>query len=383
MNAAPNDIETASSVSGRRLRVLILSIVPSPYQRDLFAALNDRPEIELSVVYCERGSPDSPWAKKELRDFETVLPGFYLSWGGSRFLVNRDLPDLSDVDLLILNGYMTLAAQRLLRKWVGKLPVLFWGERMVGSFSGLKGMVQKCLAEPLKKIDGIVAIGSRAEKDYAERFLDLPIFNLPYYCDLSEFIRRKPVSRPHEPITILFCGQMIARKGVDVLFEAFVKLVKYSKENLRLLLVGREAEVYDMMRPLEKEVRECVDYVGFQQPETLPAYFAQADIFVLPSRYDGWGVVVNQALGAGLPVICSDEVGAGFDLVDEGENGYVFKADDADDLLRCLKPYVDDPQIINQASKHSSEKAEAWSPEKGAAKWITIFEELNLNVPKA
>ena len=77
---------------------------------------------------------------------------------------------------------------------------------------------------------------------------------------------------------------------------------------------------------------------AFHDPGTgLLDDFAQADVFVLPSRYDGWGVVVNQALAAGLPIITSDEVGAGFDLVEPGSNGFRVRAGEVDDLHRAQR----------------------------------------------
>src|SRR5204863_7012159 len=100
----------------------------------------------------------------------------------------------------------------------------------------------------------------------------------------------------------------------------------------RLLLVGREAELPSLLAALPESVRARVRYAGFQAPESLPGFFAQADVFVLPSRYDGRGVVVNQALGAGLPVVVSDHAGAAHDLVRPLENGYHFPAGNSEAL---------------------------------------------------
>ena len=118
---------------------------------------------------------------------------------------------------------------------------------------------------------------------------------------------------------------MIARKGLDHLLAAFAA-VAARHSHVRLLLVGREAELPQMLKALPPEVRARVEYAGFQPPEALPRYFAQADVFVLPSRYDGWGVVVNQAIGAGLPVVCSDAVGAAYDLVEDERKRAPFPA---------------------------------------------------------
>src|SRR5206468_3627451 len=137
---------------------------------------------------------------------------------------------------------------------------------------------------------------------------------------LSAFLSSPRRVRRDGRLRFFFCGQMIRRKGVDLLLIAFDRLITRGVD-IELLLVGREADLPEFMSAMSPEARARVRYEGFQAPERLPEYFSQADVFVLPSRHDGWGVVVNQALGAGLPVITSDAVGAGLDLVEDGVNG--------------------------------------------------------------
>jgi glycosyltransferase involved in cell wall biosynthesis len=94
---------------------------------------------------------------------------------------------------------------------------------------------------------------------------------------------------------------------------------------------------------------------------------------VLPSRYDGWGVVVNQALGAGLPIICSDMVGAGFDLVEEEVNGARFPVGDSGVLATQMQRFITEPSLSERWGKASRERARLWTPEAGAAKWVDAF----------
>jgi len=356
------------------LRATFLSIVPSPYQRDLFRALAARPEVGLSVVYCEPASPDSPWPERALQPHESVLKGFHLNWGGSRFIINRQLPSTSGADVLVLNGYVTLPAQILSRTRAHRTHMLFWGEKMVGGGAGLKGAVQRVLARPVALCDGIVAIGRGAHADYQRRYPGKPVYSLPYYCDLAAF-RARPVARPRTPPTILFCGQMIARKGVDILLEAFARLTARGLD-ARLLLVGREADLPAMLARVPDAARARIEYAGFQAPEDLPAFFEKADIFVLPSRYDGWGVVVNQAAGAGLPLVCSDAVGAAPDLIEPGVNGHIYPAEDATRLEQILAGYVADPDSIRRAGEASLARSYEIDPERGAARWVEILQEV-------
>jgi len=344
-------------------RVAVFSVVPSPYQRDLFAALAARPELDLQVFYLEAASPDSPWPEKPLQSYERILPGFWFSLRGARVHLNWGWPGVGQFDLVIVNTLMSLTAQILMRGPLRRKPWIFLGEKL-----GRRGGWHDHLAAPLHRSAGIAAIGSWAQRDYAERFPEPKTFCLPYYCELAAFLAQPPPELGAEPV-FFFCGQMIARKGVDLLLAEFAKL-----ERGRLLLVGREAELPEMLAAMPSEVRARIEYAGFQPPEALPGFFARADVFVLPSRYDGWGVVVNQAVGAGLPVICSDQVGAGHDLVVEGENGVKFTAGDGPSLGAALRKFVEHPELIAPYGEASRARAKAYTPEAGAARWVEAIE---------
>jgi len=341
--------------------VAFFSVVPSPYQRDLFRALARRPEVKLRVFYLEASRPDSPWPQKPLAEYETVLPGGYVPLRNDRCQWNWPLPKLDGYDFVVMNSLMSFTAQWLMRGALRRKPWIFWGERLSRG-----GAIHTRIAAPLHRAAGIVSVGAFAEVEYRLRFPEPRHFRIPYHCDLDAFLAAPRRSRDDGNVVFLFCGQMIARKGVDILLEAFQRL----PDHARLLLVGREAELPEILAGQRPEVRARVLYEGFQPPEALPHYFALADVFVLPSRYDGWGVVVNQALGAGLPVICSDRVGAGFDLVKEDENGLKFPAGDASALARCMERFMKEPECIEPLGNSSREKARGYVPEAGAEKWV-------------
>jgi glycosyltransferase involved in cell wall biosynthesis len=371
-------------------KVTFITIVPSPYQRDLFGALAARPEVDLQVLYLEAASPDSPWPEKDLRPFERILPGFWIPFGGARWHFNRRLPSFADADFVVLSSFTSWTGQRLMRHGLRGRRWLFWGERLRRQGNRWKAWLQHKLTRPMKQAAGIVGIGSQAEADYRLRFPAARHFCVPYYCNLAPFLSRPcglapalplplplPLALPlPRPLTFLFCGQMIARKGVDILLAAFNDLIGGGAD-ARLILVGREAELPLFMKTLTAESRSRVRYEGFQPPEKLPQYFAQADVFVMPSRHDGWGVVVNQALGAGLPLLCSDAVGAAHDLVEPEVNGLIFPAGDKSALLACLRRLALSPETAIRWGLASRRKAPDWTPEAGAEKWVRIFAALS------
>jgi glycosyltransferase involved in cell wall biosynthesis len=226
------------------------------------------------------------------------------------------------------------------------------------------------LSAPLHSASGIAAVGTWAQCDYARRFPEPQTFSLPYCCNLDPFFAL-PRHQPQSEVVFLFCGQMIRRKGVDLLLSAFTRF-----EGGRLLLIGREADLPKLLEPLHPRVRSRIEYAGFQAPEELPRFFARADVFVLPSRYDGWGVVINQAIAAGLPVICTDQVGAGYDLVEGGINGLKFPVGSEDDLENAMRHFIDHPEVIGPWGDASRMKARSWTPEIAAEKWARAIEEI-------
>jgi glycosyltransferase involved in cell wall biosynthesis len=349
------------------MKAAFVSVVPSPYQRDLFRALARRPEVDLSVFYLEAGVPEAAWPQEPLAPYEKILRGFWFRAGSGRCHVNWPLPSLRAFDVVVLNTLMSVTAQWLIRTALRDRPWMFWGERL-----GDRGGLHEVCAAPLHRAAGIAAIGSFAEEDYRARFPEPRCFRIPYYCDLDPFFATPRQARHDGHVVFLFCGQMIIRKGIDLLLTAFQRL----GGGARLLLVGSEAELPHHLARLPASVRERIEYAGFHAPEDLPQFFARADVFVLPSRYDGWGVVVNQALGAGLPVICSDMVGAGHDLVEDEINGLRFPAGDASALAARMQRFLLQPALIESWGTVSRRRAHHWTPDAGAAKWVEAFQSI-------
>jgi glycosyltransferase involved in cell wall biosynthesis len=351
----------------------IVSVVPSPYQQDIFHALANCEGLFVSVYYLEHESPDSPWPRSALRSFERVLPGFWLSIGGARFHIVTHWPKLDRHDVIILNSLTSSLSQTYLRKRRSTQKLILWAEPLRTQSTSLRRATQRLLTSPIEKSDAIVAIGSWARSCYQRQFPNIPTFNIPYHCELESFLRRsaKPSSKTSETI-FLFCGQMIPRKGVDVLIRAFDALVMAGAP-AQLLLVGRRADLDEMLRPASAAAKERICYEGFIPPDRLPELFARADVFVLPSRHDGWGVVVNQAMAAGLPIICTEAVGAGFDLVRDGVNGFRIPVNDPEKLMEVMKFFLEDKQRQFEFGAASRSFAAQWTPEQGAEKWRTVL----------
>lgn len=356
------------------MNVAVFSVMPSPYQRDVFAELAGK--VRLRVYYQQAGASDSPWDPASFQDYERLLPGWGINLNSRiRFQFNRLDSELFSNDFVIVNSSLTSpTAQWLMRARLSDRPWVFWGERIRPGKKGPIEALKKILARPLGHAAGIAAVGAQAADDYQRQFPTVPVRNIPYGCDLDAFRRESGRAQPDVPV-ILYCGQMIPRKGVDVLLEAFVRLITEGVE-AKLLLVGREGNIREWMARYDERILRHIEWQGFLQPDSLPQVFHRADIFVLPSRYDGWGVVVNQAMAAGLPVIATSAVGAAHDLVKEGVNGFVVTPDDAGQLAAKLAPLLKDPSLRKSMGQAAREKSEEVSAAAIADRWLKFLTEL-------
>ena len=139
----------------------------------------------------------------------------------------------------------------------------------------------------------------------------------------------------------LFSGKMIPRKNPLLLAEAVQRLP--SKERIGLILLGDGPQKKTVASWLNPILGSRLIMPGFVNQSELGRYFSASDAFVLPSSYETWGLVVNEAMQFGLPVIVSNQVGCRLDLVREGETGFVFQSGDAVSLATYMQRMMGDP----------------------------------------
>jgi glycosyltransferase involved in cell wall biosynthesis len=202
-----------------------------------------------------------------------------------------------------------------------------------------------------RRIAGVFAISRLAVEQYRNMGVaDEKIFPFGYFVPgqhlacAGSFTGASPEK---SGLNIVFIGNLIARKGLDVLLNAVEKL---HAEGLEVSL-----DIYGPGEPAGYDfARAAAQYCG-----TIPFGYAQSviahyDVLVLPSRYDGWGVVVNEALIAGVPVICSNRVGAGA-VVEKWRCGAVFLSEDASDLADKLAVLEMNPMLLNDMRQAACE----------------------------
>jgi glycosyltransferase involved in cell wall biosynthesis len=162
----------------------------------------------------------------------------------------------------------------------------------------------------------------------------------------------------------LFVGRFIERKGIDVLLNAFARI-----EGGELWLVGDgpQRELVEAAAARDPRIRT----LGHLQGAPLDDAYRETDVLVVPSLYEPWGLVVHEGLAHGLPVIVTDQVGAGDDLIDHGTNGFVVPTGSSEGLAEALRTISRwSPEQWQGAAARSQETLEAASIERGVEGFI-------------
>jgi glycosyltransferase involved in cell wall biosynthesis len=156
-------------------------------------------------------------------------------------------------------------------------------------------------------------------------------------------------------VVIGFSGKLVDRKDPRTLLEAFGLMGHRDRAALAFIGDG------PLRASLEAAAPEGVHFVGFVNQADLPRHYAMCDLLALPSVFEPRGLVVNEAMACGLPVIASDRIGAVGDLVRDGENGFVFPAGDARALAERLDRIVGDDALRARMAARSREIIAGWS----------------------
>lgn len=273
----------------------------------------------------------------------------------------------------------TKAAWRCARRH--SVPLLLRGETFLGCVRG--GLLRRwahrwVLSRKFCDVAACLAVGSLNRELYrAYGVADERVFSMPYVVDNDFFKARATEAHPQretlraslglrpQDVAILFCGKLIAVKSPALLLRAVAELqatgLSLEGDGRVVVLFAGDGELRSALETQAQSMAEgSVRFLGFKNQTELPALYDACDVFALPSGFEPWGLVVNEVMCAGKPVIVSDAVGSGPDLVQPGVNGDIFRAGDARDLAAKLRPFLASHSLREQAGAASLQRIEHW-----------------------
>jgi glycosyltransferase involved in cell wall biosynthesis len=215
----------------------------------------------------------------------------------------------------------------------------------------------------------------RVGREYLERMYgvsDTRIFNQFLSIDVTAIETRARMKRskldirqslglPLHRRIVLFCGYLIPRKRIDLMILA---VSSFAPDRRPVVLIVGRGPLQSQLQDLAARLAVTALFVGFHEGEELADYYLASDAFVLPSDDEPWGLVINEAMAASLPVICSDACGAAGDLVQDGTNGYRFRVGDASSLHEKLSLLLS--KDLEPFSRASLNIIRQWTPTNSA-----------------
>lgn len=291
------------------MKILFYIHSPSSYQLDFFESLT-KEKINFYVIFQNKEINNFSWKFKKNR------------W--STFLDSKNqkvnfLTLVKDINpnIIIIGGY-NLKFNYLLKKFPN-IKKIFLLERVNESNPIKHFLRRKILLSRLKYASAILAVGNEAKKFYLK--FNKKVFNLPYSIIPRLIINKKKNNDKNRVVKFLYVGQLIKRKGLNRL----IKVLKSNTfNNAEFTFVGDG--------PLKKKIKilatkKNINYFEFLDNSKLNKIYEENDVLILISNFDGWGVVIVEAMSKKLAIISNKEVGASLELIKNKFNGIIIDKD--------------------------------------------------------
>lgn len=384
--------------SSPKIRLAYVVSHPIQYQAPLLRRIAQEPDIDLTVLFCSdfstRAYQDEGFGTSfqwdvsltdgykheylpRIRDTESPSATRPINFGFLRRLMRG--ADTGPFDAVWIHGYASVNALHtmLAAKALG-LPVLIRADIWLGDRprSQKTLFLKRLFFEALRHlVTGVLAIGTHNIAYWREYFgPEFPIFLLPYAVD-NDFFRNRTLEaapqreelrtslqmEPGRPI-ILFASKLQTRKHCDHLLEAYLALREPGQQDPSpyLLIVGDGEERNALEAMVQQSGCTSVRFAGFRNQTELPRFFDLSDIFVLPSRHEPWGLIVNEAMNASLPVVVTDDVGAAVDLIEDGVTGFTYPVGNVQALHQVLQRALSNPQQLKQIAEQALHRIQQW-----------------------
>ncbi len=368
-----------------RHRLVILTEIISPYRIPLFNALAQHAEVDLQVIFLAETDPHlRQWQipKEEIEFSYRVLPSWRRRVGRFNALLNhgvgRALADAAP-DVILCGGYNYVASwQSLLWARAHHIPFFLWSESNEQDLRRGLALVEFLKTRFLRKCSGFVVPGRSAMEYLRVHKVDEDaVFVAPNAVDNDFFAwaaaaTRQDAARWRRELVLperyfLFVGRLVREKGVFELLSAYVKLDESMRRQVGLVFVGEGAVREQLELQAASVAPGMIRFAGFAQREQLASYYALAEMAILPTYTDPWGLVVNEAMACGLPVIVSQIAGCAADLVKENWNGLLVAPRDVAGLTSAMRRLADQPDLRARMGANSMQHIAHYSPREWSA----------------
>ena len=322
-------------MSIERKKALILYSKLSNYMLNIFQQWAHKSNVEIHLVYYPVDAEEAPY--KHDKELDSI--SFY---SYEELSTNKMLSMAGNInpDIIICSGWFSIKYLRVVFSYYKKIPTILTVDNYW--LNTYKQKIAKLVFPyTISKMFSYVWVSGKPQKEYVKKlgFRDEQIRLGFYTANKRIFEIKNNNSSSQFRREFFFVGRYIQKKGILDLEKAFIEIQDEFPNEWKLNCIGHG--------PLQKDMvnHPKINHMGFVQPIELKKYISGGGVFVLPSHFEPWGLVVHEFSMAGFPLIVSDSVGAATQFIKNSNNGYIFKTKDIDDLkIKMLK-------IINSTDK--------------------------------
>lgn len=366
------------------VRTIIITEIISPYRIPVFNAAAAGGAMDLHVIFLAETDPSlRQWRiyKEEIRFSFEVLPSRRWRFGQTHVLFNWGIGkalERAAPEVIVCGGYNYLASWRA-AAWARKhrVPFVLWSESTSRDIRDGRRLVEYAKARFLERSDGFLVPGLSARNYLLEMGVhESKIYRAPNAVDNAFFAERSRRARQNAdeirhrfalPDRYFLCaGRLVREKGVFDLVRAYERLSPEVQGDIGLVLVG-DGSARSQLEALAAAVPDRIRIMAFLHREELASVYALADALVFPTHSDPWGLVVNEAMACGLPILASEVAGCVADLVENGGNGFVLPPRDIEKWSGAMRAIATGPELRRMMSRSSESKIQEFSPGDWAA----------------
>ena len=360
-------------------RVAIITNIPAPYRVDFFDFLQkNHKDYQFTIIYSSKNEDNRCWEIDESKMNNCVFltsktikikkryDNYYLHIPAG---VAKVLDEIKP-DVVVGSEYNPTILQALQYCKRKKIPFVSWTDGTLFSERN-RNFIQKFLRRyVIAKADAY--IGSSTKSKEAQIYYGAD--EKKCYVSLLTVDVEKYIQKPRGigKGKILYVGSLIERKGVDLLFQALSNV----KHSFDLYLAGN-GEEKGKLENLAKEldIQENVHFLGQLSRDELLIHYADSDMFVLPTREDCFALVILEAICSGLPIVCSKYADGAYDMIREGENGFIVDPYDAKTFAEKIDRLLGDSQLCQEMKKQSEKVIDKFRFSNTAKGYLKAIEE--------
>ena len=365
------------------MKVLFLANIPSPYRVKFFNELGKYCDLTVSFEGLTASNRNVKWKGEEPQNFKPV----YLR--GIRYNVESFLcVDILKLirqhwDFIIIGVYSSatsILAIEYMRIHRIKFIISADGG-LIGEENPIKYRIKKhfissasyWLSTGKTTTDYLVHYGASRCNTFVFPFTSLSQMDISNALEKLEYSKNKlrEQLKIKESYMVLSVGQFIYRKGFDLLIQCASSL----PDNVGIYIIGGEA-TEDYIKMKNRYKVKNVHFLNFMEKDDLAQYYAASDLFVFPTREDIWGLVINEAMAFGLPVITTNRCVAGLELIKDGENGYIIPVNSVNVLTEKIMCLINNEQLRTKFRKENLKRIRKYTIENMAKVHINILNQI-------